>query len=185
MVKEILKDAESKMKAVLDSTYHEFASIRTGRANPAILSRVMVEYYGTPTPLPQIANISTPEARLLVIQPWVKTMLKDVEKAILRSDLGLVPTNDGTVIRISIPPLTEERRRELVKAVKKEAEERRVAIRNIRREKNEAIKAAQKKAEITEDEAERAQDDMQKLTDRYIAEIDKAVAVKEKEIMEV
>lgn len=185
MVKEILKETENRMKAVIEATKKELAAVRTGRANTALLDRVTVDYYGTPTPINQLANISAPEARLLVIQPWDKGILKDVEKAILKSDLGLVPTNDGTVIRIAIPQLTEERRRELVKLVKKEAEEKRVAVRNIRRDTNEHIKAQEKKGQVSEDDSRRGQDEIQKLTDKYIAEIDRLVEHKEKEILEV
>ncbi|MGE5576421.1 MAG: ribosome recycling factor [Syntrophothermus sp.] len=185
MVKEILKETENRMKAVIEATKRELAAVRTGRANTALLDRVTVDYYGTPTPINQLANISAPEARLLVIQPWDKGILKDVEKAILKSDLGLVPTNDGAVIRIAIPQLTEERRRELVKLVKKEAEEKRVAVRNIRRDTNEQIKAQEKKGQISEDDSRRGQEDIQKLTDKYIAEIDHLVEHKEKEILEV
>ncbi len=185
MVKEILKETENRMKAVIEATKKELAAVRTGRANTALLDRVAVDYYGTPTPINQLANISAPEARLLVIQPWDKGILKDVEKSILKSDLGLVPTNDGTVIRIAIPQLTEERRRELVKLVKKEAEEKRVAVRNIRRDTNEHIKAQEKKGQVSEDDSRRGQDEIQKLTDKYIAEIDRLVEHKEKEILEV
>lgn len=185
MVKEILKETENRMKAVIEATKKDLAAVRTGRANTALLDRVTVDYYGTPTPINQLANISAPEARLLVIQPWDKGVLKDVEKAILKSDLGLVPTNDGAVIRIAIPQLTEERRRELVKLVKKEAEEKRVAVRNIRRDTNEHIKAGEKKGQVSEDDSRRGQEDIQKLTDKYIAEIDRLVEHKEKEILEV
>ncbi|MGE5553212.1 MAG: ribosome recycling factor [Betaproteobacteria bacterium] len=185
MVKESLKNAEGRMKAIIEATRHEFATIRTGRANPQILHRLQVEAYGTIMPLDQLANVSAPEGRLLLITPFDKATLKDIERAILKSDLGLTPANDGTVIRLSIPPLTEERRRELVRNVKKEAEEARVAVRNVRREGNEALKSAEKQGEITEDECRRGQEEMQKLTDKYVAEIDELVAAKEKEIMEV
>ncbi|MDI6870381.1 MAG: ribosome recycling factor [Bacillota bacterium] len=185
MVKETLKNAESRMKAVIEATRHEFAAVRTGRANPQILRRVQVEAYGSLMPLDQLANVSAPEGRLLVITPFDRHTLKDIERAILKSDLGLTPANDGTVIRLAIPPLTEERRRELVRAVRKEAEEARVAVRNVRREGNEALKSAEKKGEIPEDESHRGQEEMQRLTDKYIAEIDELVAAKEKEIMEV
>lgn len=185
MVKESLKNAETKMKGIIEATRHEFAAVRTGRANPQILHRIQVEAYGTLMPLDQLANVSAPEGRLLVIAPFDKHTLKDIEKAILKSDLGLTPANDGTVIRLAIPPLTEERRRDLVKGVRKEAEEARVAVRNVRREGNEALKVAEKKGAVTEDESRRGQEEMQKLTDRYIVEIDELVAAKEKEIMEV
>jgi ribosome recycling factor len=163
----------------------EFASVRAGRANPALLDRVQVDYYGTMTPLNQLASISAPEARLLVIQPWDKSIIASIEKAILKSDLGLNPSNDGTVIRISIPQLTQERRQELVKVVRKKAEEFRVVIRNIRRETNDKIKAQEKNGEISEDEAKKMQDRTQKLTDKYIELVDKALQIKEEEIQEV
>lgn len=185
MEKEILSKTEKKMKGVIEVTKRDFATIRTGRANPAILDRIVVDYYGTPTPLTQLATISTPEPRLLVIQPWDRNAVKEIEKAILKSDLGLVPNVDGVVIRIVIPQLTEERRKELVKLVKKDAEEKRVAVRNIRREANEEVKKAEKEGLITEDEADRLQEEIQKLTDKYIEEIDRLVESKEKEIMEV
>ena len=185
MVKETLKDGEERMKAVIASTRKAFAGIRTGRANPSLLDRITVEYYGAPTPLPQMANISAPEPRLLLIQPWDKSVIGDIEKAIQKSDLGLVPNNDGSVIRLAIPQLTEERRRELVKVMKKEAEERRVAVRNIRRELNEDVKSLEKDGEISEDECRRALDDIQKLTDKYIEKIDELAEAKEKEILEV
>lgn len=185
MLKDLLKTTEEHMRGVIEATKREFVAVRTGRANPAILDRVVVEYYGVPTPLNQVGNVLAPEPRLLVIQPWERNMLGPIEKAILKSDLGLVPNNDGHVIRIAIPPLTEERRRELVKLVRKEAEEKRVAIRNVRREANEKIKAMQKAGEITEDQEKKALDDVQKLTDKYIEEIDKLLEAKEREIMEV
>lgn len=185
MTKEVLAQAEKKMKGAVEGARREFAAVRTGRANPALLERVMVDYYGTPTPLPQLAGITAPEARVLLIQPWDRNALKEIERAILKSDLGLTPTNDGQVIRLVLPPLTEERRRELVKLVKKEAEERRVTIRNIRREANEELKKAEKEGKISEDELRRVQEEVQKLTDRYIGEIDHLVEAKEKEIMEV
>lgn len=185
MVKDSLSSAEARMKGVVDATRHEFAAVRTGRANPQILHRLQVEAYGSLMPLDQLANVSAPEGRLLVVTPFDKHTLKDIERAILKSDLGLTPSNDGTVIRLSIPPLTEERRRELVKGLRKQAEEARVAIRSVRREGNEGLKSAEKKGEITEDESRRGQEEMQRLTDKYIAEIDELLAAKEKEIMEV
>ncbi|NLW24722.1 MAG: ribosome recycling factor [Clostridia bacterium] len=185
MIKEILTDAEGRMKKTIDVLKKDFAGMRAGRANPAILEKVQVDYYGTPTPVNQLANITAPEARLLVIQPWDKTAISAIEKAILKSDLGLNPSSDGTVIRISIPQLTQERRKELVKSVKKKAEEARVSIRNIRRDANDEIKSLEKQKEISEDEAKKAQDDVQKITDKYIAEVDKITDNKEKEIMEV
>ena len=185
MVKEVLKSAEDHMRGVVETTKREFMAVRTGRANPAILDRVIVEYYGTPTPLNQVGNILAPEPRLLVIQPWDRSILGQIEKAILRSDLGLNPTNDGHSIRIAIPPLTEERRKELVKVVRKEAEEQRINVRNIRRDANDRLKGMRKTSEITEDQEKRALDDVQKLTDKYIGEIDRLLGVKEQEIMEV
>ncbi|MGE5507052.1 MAG: ribosome recycling factor [Chitinophagales bacterium] len=185
MVKENLKTAEGKMKGIIEATKHEFALVRTGRANPQILHRIQVEAYGSLMPIDQVANLSAPEGRLLVVTPYDKHTLKDIERAILKSDIGLTPTNDGNVIRLAIPPLTEERRRELVKGLHKQAEEARVAVRNVRRDGNEALKALEKKGEVTEDEARRGQEEMQKLTDKYIEEINALLAAKEKEIMEV
>ena len=185
MVKDLLKNGEEKMKSVITSTKKAFAGIRTGRANPSLLDRVQVDYYGTATPLNQMANISAPEARLLLIQPWDKTAIKDIEKALQTSDLGLVPNNDGSVIRIAIPQLTEERRRDLVKLMKKEAEERRVAVRNIRRELNDEAKALKKDGDISEDELRRALDEIQELTNNYIKNIDELTEAKEQEILEV
>lgn len=182
---EVRSAAENKMKGVIAAAKRDFAAIRTGRANPALLERVMVDYYGTPTPVPQLANVSAPEARMLTIQPWDRGVLKEIERAILASDLGLTPSSDGTVIRIALPQLTEERRRELVKVVRKEAEEKRVAIRNIRRDAIDEIKKLEKAGSLSEDEGKRAQADMQALTDRYIKELDALLESKEKEIMEV
>jgi ribosome recycling factor len=184
-VKDIYASHEDKMKKALDVMRKEYASLRAGRATPALLDKITVDYYGTPTPLNQVANISAPEPRLLTIQPWEKNMLGTIEKAILKSDLGLMPNNDGSVIRLSIPQLTKERRSELVKVVHKKAEDCRVAVRNLRRDGNEAIKKLEKDRAISEDEAKKGQEDIQKLTDKYIKEIDNVMAVKEKEIMEV
>lgn len=185
MLKDILKETESHMKGAIEATKREFQAIRTGRANPGILDRVTVEYYGTPTPLNQVASITVPDSRMLVVQPWDKSALGPIEKAIQKADLGLNPVNDGTVVRLPVPQLTEERRKDLVKVVKKEAEEQKIAVRNVRRESNDKIKALEKDAKITEDEQKKGLDDVQKLTDKYIAEIDKLVEQKEKEIMEV
>lgn len=185
MIKEVLTDTESKMKGAIEATKREFAAVRTGRANPALLDRVTVEYYGAPTPLTQMANVSAPEARLLLVQPWDKSQLGNIERAILKSDLGFNPTNDGTVIRLVFPQLTEERRRELVKLVHKVSEEKRVAVRNHRRDANERVKKLEKDGTVSEDEAKKALDEVQKLTDRYILEIDRLLEAKEKEIMEV
>ena len=182
---EVLKAAEEHMQGVIEATKREFMTVRTGRANPAILDRIHVDYYGTQTPLNQVSNIMAPEPRLLTIQPWEKNMLGQIEKAIQRSDLGLNPVNDGHMIRIAIPPLTEERRRELVKVIHKEAEEQKVMARNIRREANEKLKTMQKSGEITEDQEKRHLEETQKLTDKYINEIDRLVKIKENEIMEI
>ena len=185
MTTEIIKEAESNMKKTVEVVKKEFASMRAGRATPALLDKITVNYYGTPTPINQLANISVPEARLLVIQPWDKTALPDIEKAILKSDLGINPTSDGSVIRLAIPQLTQERRLELMKIIKKKAEEGRVAIRNIRRETNDKLKAQQKEGKISEDDLKRKQADVQKMTDRMIKDIDTLLANKEQEIMQV
>jgi len=182
---DILKAGRKNMDKVIEATKRDFSVIRTGRANPAILERVQVECYGSETPLKQIAGISAPEPRLLVVQPWDKSIINEVEKAIQKADLGLNPTNDGTVIRLAIPQLTEERRKELVRMVKKEAEEKRVLVRNIRREAKEKIKKLEKDGSISEDESRKTMDEIQKLTDEYVADIDKLLANKEAEIMEV
>ncbi|MCL6447754.1 MAG: ribosome recycling factor [Armatimonadetes bacterium] len=173
------------MKKTLEVIKKEFAGLRAGRATPALLDKVMVSYYGSLMPVNQLANISAPEPRLLVIQPWDKAALPEIEKAILKSDLGINPASDGTVIRLVIPQLTQERRTELVKVVRKKAEEGRVAVRNIRRETNDLFKQQQKKGELSEDELRRLQEEVQKLTDKYIKEIDQLVANKEQEIMQV
>jgi len=185
MIKEITIDIEDKMNKTVEVLRKEYASLRAGRATPALLEKIQVDYYGTPTPINQLANVSVPEARLLIIQPWDKSTVPSIEKAILKSDLGITPTGDGNVIRISVPQLTEERRKELVKVVKKKAEEAKVAVRNLRRDANDRIKAAEKKNVISEDDAKRGQDEIQKLTDKHILSIDKTAEVKEKEIMEV
>lgn len=184
MVKEIVSSAEENMKKSVDVVRKEFASLRAGRATPALLDKIVVSYYGTPTPLNQMANISVPEARMLVIQPWDKSATPEIERAILKSDVGITPSSDGTVIRLTIPQLTQERRTELVKVIKKKAEEGRVAIRNIRRDINDNLKAKQKEG-VPEDDVKRAQDDLQKTTDKYIKEIDELVKLKEQEIMQV
>lgn len=185
MTETLFQEAEDKMKKAVEAMRKELASIRAGRANPALLDKVQVDYYGTMTPVNQLASISAPEPRLLVIQPWDKSVIAGIEKAILKSDLNLTPSNDGNVIRIAIPQLTQERRQELVKLVKKKAEEFRVVIRNIRREANDGIKAMEKDKSISEDEAKKAQEQIQKLTDRYIEQVDKVLSNKEAEIMEV
>lgn len=184
MPQAVKKNAEERMEKAIAALKRELATLRAGRATPALLDRVQVEYYGSMTPVNQLANISTPDPRTLMIQPWDKSSLADIERAILKSDLGLTPANDGSMIRLSIPPLTEERRAELVKHTKKFGEEAKVAIRNIRRDANDDIKKLEK-TDISEDESRRHQEDIQKTTDKYIAEVDKVLVVKEKEIMEV
>lgn len=176
-------EAEEKMEKSLQNTRTDFQSIRTGRANPALLHRIHVEYYGTETPLQQLATISVPEARMLVIQPFDKNALAEIDKAIQKSDLGITPTNDGKVLRLNIPPLTEERRREYVKVAKKIAEEGKVAVRNIRRDTIDQIKKLEKDG-LPQDSSKDFQGEVQELTDKYIAKIDKAVEEKEAEIME-
>ena len=181
---EKLKIYDEKMQKTIHALDTELASIRAGRANPNILNKLTVEYYGTPTPIQQVANISVPEARMIQIQPWEKKIIKDIEKAILMSDIGINPTNDGTVIRLVFPELTEERRKDLVKDVKKKGEEAKVAIRNIRRDANDAFKKLAK-TEISEDEIKDLEDSVQKITDKYIKDVDKAIEDKSKEIMTV
>ena len=185
MPKQTINFTKEKMDKAIQSFSRELATVRAGRANPSLLDRVTVDYYGAPTPLNQLASINVPEARLLVIQPYDKSSLSDVEKSILKADLGLTPSNDGSVIRISIPALTEERRRELVKVVKKYSEEAKVAVRNLRRDANDDLKKLQKDSEITEDELRGFTEDIQKITDDHIAKIDTIAKDKEKEIMEV
>lgn len=185
MANEIIKEAENNMKKTIEVVKKEFASMRAGRATPALLDKISVNYYGTPTPVNQLANISVPEARLLVIQPWDKSSLPEIERAILKSDLGITPASDGTIIRLAIPQLTQERRTELMKVVKKKAEEGRVAVRNVRREINEQLKVQQKDGRMSEDELKRSQDEVQKLTDRFVKEIDGLFSTKEQEIMQV
>ncbi|HBG02827.1 MAG TPA: ribosome recycling factor [Firmicutes bacterium] len=185
MIDQLMQDGKTRMEDVIAATKRTFSGVRTGRANPALLDRIMVSYYGTPTPLNQMASVSVPEPRLLVVTPWDKNSIKDVEKAILMSDLGLVPNNDGTVIRMAIPILTEERRKELVRLVRKDAEEHRVAVRNIRRDLNDAVKKLEKSSDVSEDESRRVQSDIQDQTDDFIGRIDELLRAKEKEIMEV
>ena len=182
---ERLKVYEEKMTKSYDSMQREFISIRAGRANPHVLDKIRVDYYGTPTPLQQVGNISVPEPRMLQIQPWEKSLLKAIEKAILTSDIGINPTNDGSIIRLVFPELTEERRKELVKDVKKKGEAAKVAVRNIRRDANENLKKMNKAGEISEDDQKDLETKAQKLTDKYIAQIDKAIDEKTKEIMTV
>lgn len=185
MIADISADAKQRMQKAIEATKHEFASLRTGRASPALLEQIRVEYYGTPTPVNQLATITVPEPRLLVIQPWDKKFVRDVERAILKSELGLVPSSDGVHIRVPIPSLTEERRKELVKVAHRHAEEGRVAVRNIRREAKEMIEELEEAGEVSEDDAERGLEELQKLTDKAIADIDALLAAKDKEIMEV
>ncbi|MBR6343636.1 MAG: ribosome recycling factor [Selenomonadaceae bacterium] len=185
MVKDILSSQEDRMKKSLEALKHEYGSLRAGRATPSLLDKVMVDYYGTPTPVNQVAKVSVPEPRMIMIQPWEKSLLHDIEKAIMKSDLGLSPNSDGTAIRLAIPQLTQERRQEIVKTVGKKAEEAKVAMRNVRRDGNDAIKKLEKAKEITEDESKKGQEDMQKLVDKYIKLVDGAKSSKEKEVMEV
>lgn len=184
-LKEVLEQSNHKMQRAIEVLKVDLASVRAGRATPALLDKVMVDYYGTPTPVNQVASVNVPEPRMIVIQPWEKSILKDIERAIMKSDLGLNPNNDGSVIRLNLPQLTEERRKELVKTVHKKAEDSRVAVRNIRRDGNDTVKKMEKAKEITEDEAKKANDDIQKMTDKYIKEIDSVMENKEKEVMEV
>ena len=184
-VKEIMTGIEAKMHKSVDALRVDLAGLRAGRATPSLLEKVMVEYYGTPTPVTQVASVSVPEPRMIVIQPWEKTLIKDIEKAIMKSDLGLNPNSDGVVIRLNLPQLTEERRKELVKVVHKKAEEYRIIVRNLRRDANDAIKKEEKAKEITEDEAKKGTEDVQKITDKIMKDIDAVAAAKEKEVMEI
>lgn len=185
MIQDVEKEAEKKMIGAVEAAQREFATIRTGRANPALLERVTVDYYGTPMPVNQLATISVPEPRLLVISPWDRNALPLIEKAIIKSDLGLTPVSDGHVIRLNIPVLTEERRKEMIKLLHKKAEEARVAVRNVRREANEELKKLEKSGQASEDDVRRAQEHIQKLTDKYIEQIDRITEAKEAELMEV
>ncbi|MFQ5510445.1 MAG: ribosome recycling factor [Candidatus Krumholzibacteriia bacterium] len=185
MPDEILKHAKETMGKMIDNLHRELAGIRTGKANAALLDTVQVMYYGQTVPLKQVATIAVPEARLITVQPWEKTLVPEIEKAIMASELGLNPQSDGALIRLPIPPLTEERRKELVKIVKRYAEESRVAVRNIRRDANERFKKKEKEHVISEDEMHTRQDEVQKTTDKFVADIDEIVAAKEKEIMEI
>ena len=184
-MEDIMSETERKFKKAVEITAQEFGSIRTGRASPTLIERMQVSYYGTPTPLNQIATISAPEPRLLVIQPYDRNSIGDIEKAITQSDLGLVPSDDGEVIRLPVPQLTEERRRELSKLVKTRAEEGRVAVRNIRRDAIEALRGEEKKGDSTKDDLHRGIDEIQKLTDGYIKEMDELMDKKIKELMEI
>ena len=184
-IQELLTREEGRMDKTIEALKHEFASIRTGRASTALLDKVMVDYYGTPSPINQVANVTAPEPRLILVKPWEKSMIGPIEKAVLQSDLGLNPSNDGDTIRLAIPQLTEERRKELVKVVSKKAEEAKVADRNIRRDANDALKKEEKAKTITEDDAKQGQDKIQKLTDKKIKVIDDLKDKKEKDVLEV
>ncbi|MCB2292079.1 ribosome recycling factor [Clostridium algoriphilum] len=183
MIKEIISIADEKMNKSITVLKHELASLKAGRANVSMLDRIRVESYGSLVPVSQVANVSSPEPRVLLIQPWDKASMKDIEKAILKSDLGLNPSNDGSAIRLIIPELTEETRKNLIKVVKKTGEEAKVAIRSIRRDANDKIKGLKKSSEITDDEAKKSEDIIQKETDKFIKELDKLIDIKEKEIM--
>lgn len=185
MDKELYRPIEEKMKKTINVLKDTLSGIRAGRANPQILDKISIDYYGAPTPIQQIATVSVPEARVILIQPWEAKLLKDIEKEIQKSDMGINPNNDGKVIRLVFPALTEERRRDLTKTVKKEGEDAKVAIRSIRRDSIEQMKTKKKNSEITEDDLKDAEKDIQNLTDKFIAEIDNIVEVKDKEIMEV
>lgn len=185
MVKDTLAQAETKMKKSVEALRHHLGSIRTGRASPALVEQIKVEYYGTEMPINQVANISAADARMLVIQPWDRAALKPIEKAIQTSELGINPTNDGQVIRLAIPPLTEQRRRDLTKNVRKEVEESKVALRNLRRDAQSDLKKLETDKQISADELKRAQERLQELTDRFTREVDQVGAAKEAEVMEV
>jgi len=185
MVKQLFIEVEKRMKKAIQATQHELATIRTAKATTSLLDGIKVEYYGTTVPINQVAVISVPEPRMLVVQPWEKGMIAEIEKALLKSDLGLTPNNDGTVIRLPIPPLTQERRQELVKVVRRLAEEGRVAIRNIRREANEELRKAEKDGDLPQDDSKRAQEHIQELTDKHIEVVNEVVEGKEQEIMEI
>lgn len=183
MINELLKDAEHKMEMAVDHVASEFATVRTGRANPQLLHRIHVEYYGSPTPLQQLASIAVPEPRLLVVQPFDPQTVSDIERAIQQADLGLNPSNDGSVVRIAFPPLTEERRKELIKVVKQMAEDGRVSVRNVRRHSKTDMESLH--GEISDDDIHRGEDELQKLTDRFVERIDEILGNKEEELLEV
>jgi len=185
MYDDILKKTRSGMEKAIDALKKDFSKVRTGRASTALLDEVRVDYYGTPTPLNQVGSLTVPEPRMIMIQPWEKNLLPEIEKAILKSDLGLNPSSDGQLIRIAIPPLTEERRKEMVKLVKRMGEEARIAIRNVRRDSNDALKEMEKGKEISEDELKRGEKDIQDLTDQYVKKVDELISSKETEVMEV
>ena len=181
----VKSDTENKMTKSIEALGREFQKVRTGRAAPDMLDGITVDYYGTPTAISQVGNISVPEARLLMVQPWEKTMLGPIEKAIQSSDLGVNPQNDGNIIRIPIPALTEERRKDLAKECKKIAEDSKVSLRNIRRDSNDALKKGEKDKEITQDEQKKAMEDVQKITDKFVKQVDELLAVKEKDVLEI
>jgi ribosome recycling factor len=185
MPKQVIAQTNEKMEKAIQALKKELSTVRAGRANPGMLEKVTVDYYGAATPINQVASINAPEPRLLIIQPWDKSILNDIEKAILKSDLGLTPNNDGSIIRIAIPPLTEQRRQELTKLVKKYGEEAKVAIRNIRRDANDELKKKEKDGLISEDESRRALDEIQNITDTFAKRVDEIVKQKENEIMEI
>jgi ribosome recycling factor len=185
MTADLFDDAERRMKKAIEALKQDLGAIRAGKASAALVDRIQIEYYGTPTPLNQVATISAPEARLLLIQPWDRKVLADIEKAIQKSDLGINPNNDGLVIRLNVPPMNEERRRDLVKSLHKKLDEHKVAVRNIRRDIHDKLRDREKKKEVSEDELKRSADRLQKLTDRYIDEMDKVGKTKEQEILEV
>lgn len=185
MTADLLGDAERRMQKAIEALKQDLAAIRTGRASLALIERITVDYYGAPTPINQVATVSVPEARLLVIQPWDKKLLADIEKAIQKSDLGINPNNDGLVIRLNVPPMNEERRRDLVKSLHKKLDEHKVAVRNVRRDIHDKLREREKKKEVSEDELKRSTEKLQKLTDHYIDEMDKVGKTKEQEILEV
>jgi ribosome recycling factor len=185
MTADLFDDAERRMQRAIDALKQDLNAIRAGRASSALVDRITVDYYGAPTPLNQVASITVPEARMLVIQPWDRKMISDIEKAIQKSDLGINPNNDGQVIRLNIPPMSEERRRDLVKTLHKKLDEHKVAVRNVRRDVQDKLRDREKKKEVSEDELKRSTDRLQKLTDRYIDDMDKVGKAKEQEILEV
>jgi ribosome recycling factor len=185
MIQELRKKTNERMQASIEALKKKFASVRTGRASLALLDGLTVDYYGTPTPIQQVASLSLPDSRQIAIQPWEQKIIPEIEKAIMKSDLGLTPMNDGKLIRINIPVLTEERRKQLVKVVKKEAEDAKVAVRNIRRDVNEELKKLEKEKHISEDEIKKEHDEVQKITDSFVKKADELLEHKEKEIMEV
>jgi ribosome recycling factor len=185
MIEDVKKDVKHRMEQAVETVRAELSKLRTGKASPAILDGIVVNYYGTNTPLRQVGNVSAPEPRLLVVQPWDRSLLSEIEKAIQKSDLGLNPTNDGIVIRIPIPSLTEERRQSLVKVAKKITEDGRVAVRNVRRDANEKLKKLEKDHKISEDDLRRSQDEIQKMTDEFTKKLDNILVLKEKDIMEI